>query len=109
MHDLIVAFRKQFVPEIGYILRRRLGGADIRVLCLAFVEFLLGQIDIGSTKIPSSPACAWVMPLLLSVTIAIFMLFSFHGVSDPVRTGFLSKLLHFILSHFGWKGKYSFS
>ena len=46
MHDLIVAFRKQFVPEIGYILRRRLGGADIRVLCLAFVEFLLGQIDI---------------------------------------------------------------
>ena len=35
----------------------------------------------------------WVMPLLLSVTIAIFMLFSFHGVSDPVRTGFSSKYI----------------
>ena len=91
MNDLVITFGKQFIPEIGDILRGWLGSGNISILCLALVKFFVSQVDIsskvasliingiGSTKIPSSPACAWVIPLLLSVTIAIFMLFSFHG------------------------------
>ena len=46
MDNLLISFCEQFVPEIRHILRRRLGGADIRVLRLAFVKFFLSQIDI---------------------------------------------------------------
>ena len=121
MNDLVISFGKQFIPEIGNILRGWLGSGNIRILCLAPVKFFVSQVDIllkgcfiDHKRHRQHKDSQLTRLCLGNSAIAVrndcdFHVFLLPRVSDPVCTGYASKLLHSILSHFKRKGKCYFS